>query len=99
MTLEAPTATIDVLIGMFRQAMIEKAARDKTEVAAIDWTADTAIAEAGIDSFDFVELIFQVEEHFDVGIDYNVNTAVNELRTVGDLASEIDKLVAKNSTA
>lgn len=64
-------------------------------------TAETSLEEAGIDSFDFIELVFQVEEEFDIHIDHNQNDVAARLKTVGDIAGLIDDLVAakKSNTA
>ncbi|KQU54804.1 hypothetical protein ASG72_04105 [Bosea sp. Leaf344] len=95
MTPEAPSTTVDFVISMLKQVMMESAFRDEAAIQAISWGRQTIIEETGVDSFDFVELIFKVEERFDISIDYNANRSINELKTVGDLAGEIDKLVAK----
>lgn len=57
-------------------------------------TAQTSLEEAGVDSFDFIELVFQVEEEFDIHIDHNQNDVAARLKTVGDIAGLIDDLVA-----
>lgn len=54
----------------------------------------TSLDEAGIDSFDFIELVFQVEEEFGIHIDHNQNDVAARLSTVGDIAGLIDELVA-----
>lgn len=55
---------------------------------------ETSLEEAGIDSFYFIELVFQVEEEFDIHIDHNQNDVAARLKTVGDIAGLIDELVA-----
>ncbi len=55
---------------------------------------ETTLSDAGIDSFDFIELVFQVEEEFDIHIDHNQNDVAARLKTVGDIAGLIDDLVA-----
>ncbi|WP_196804827.1 acyl carrier protein [Methylopila sp. M107] len=61
--------------------------------------ADTKIEKIGIDSFDFVEIIFNVEEKYGVDVDYNVNSTFSKLSTIGDFAAEISKLVAAKTGA
>lgn len=56
--------------------------------------AETSLEEAGIDSFDFIELVFEVEEEFGIHIDHNQNDVAARLKTVGDIAGLIDELVA-----
>ncbi|MCD2172420.1 acyl carrier protein [Rhizobium sp. C4] len=57
-------------------------------------SAETSLEDAGIDSFDFIELVFQVEEEFGIHIDHNQNDVAGRLKTVGDIAGLIDELVA-----
>ena len=56
--------------------------------------ANTLINKLGIDSFDFVEIIFQVEETYAVDFDYNVNSSYKDTVTIGQLSGEVAKLVA-----
>ena len=47
----------------------------------------------GLDSMQVVELIFDIEERFDINIPVNANMDI-ESKTVGDLIQSVDKLVA-----
>ena len=47
--------------------------------------------ELGIDSFAAVEMIFDLEERFDIQISYNSNDARPEFQTVGDVVTAIQK--------
>jgi len=49
--------------------------------------------ELGIDSFSAVEMIFDLEEKFDIRIPYNSNDVRPEFQTVGDVIAAIKKLV------
>lgn len=89
--------TIEFLIATLKQVVVEHASRNLAEVEAMSWSSETLIEETGIDSFDFVELIFKVEEHFDISIDYNANKSVTEMKTIGELAQTIDRLVARKA--
>lgn len=60
-------------------------------------TAGTSLEEAGIDSFDFIELVFQIEEEFGIHVDHNQNDVASRLKSVGDIAALIDELVAAKS--
>ncbi|MBQ4206959.1 MAG: acyl carrier protein [Clostridia bacterium] len=51
--------------------------------------ADTTWEEIGADSIDLVDLISELEEKFDVSIP---DEAIDDLRTVGDVARLIDEL-------
>jgi acyl carrier protein len=56
------------------------------------------LAELGLDSLSLVELVLDFEEKFDIDIPYNANTSFSDIRTVGDLTSAIQKLVAQKAT-
>ncbi len=51
--------------------------------------------DLGINSFSAVEMIFDLEEKFDVQIPFNSNDSRPELQTVGDIVAAIKKLVRK----
>jgi acyl carrier protein len=55
------------------------------------------LADLGVESLDAVEMIFDLEEKFDIEIPYNANTnnPRTEFETVGDVVSAVEKLVAK----
>jgi acyl carrier protein len=55
------------------------------------------LEDLGIDSFGAVEMIFDLEEKFDVQISYNSNDARLDLETVGDVIGAIKNLVAGKS--
>jgi acyl carrier protein len=47
--------------------------------------------EIGIDSFGAVEMIFDLEEKFDIQIPYNANDARMEFETVGEVVQAIKR--------
>src|SRR5215831_1798158 len=51
------------------------------------------LEDLGIDSFGAVEMIFDLEEKFDIQISYNSNDARPEFETVGDVVAAIQKIV------
>jgi acyl carrier protein len=51
------------------------------------------LEDLGIDSFGAVEMIFDLEEKFDIQISYNSNDAKPEFETVGDVVNAIKKVV------
>ena len=55
-------------------------------------TADTPLAEAGIDSLDSLTILFAIEEEFRISIP---DDRARAIRTFGDLASIIEDLTAK----
>jgi acyl carrier protein len=48
------------------------------------------LKDLGIDSFSAVEMIFDLEEKFDVQISYNSNHLTPEYQTVGDIVDAIE---------
>lgn len=57
------------------------------------------LEDLGLESLDAVEMIFDLEEKFDIEIPYNANTnnPRTEFDTVGDVVKLIQKLVDKKS--
>ena len=57
------------------------------------------LEDLGLESLDAVEIIFDLEEKFDIEIPYNANTnnPRAEFDTVGDVVKLIQKLVDKKS--
>jgi len=51
------------------------------------------LEDLGIDSFSAVEMIYDLEEKFDVELPYNSNDKLPDLHTVGDLVEVIKKLI------
>jgi acyl carrier protein len=74
-------------------AIIAKKKRvDKPNVELSD-----RLLDLGLESLDAVEMIFDLEEKFDVQIPYNANTnnPRTEFETVGDVVAAVEKLVAQ----
>lgn len=99
MTSEAPKVTIEFLIGMLKQVIAENPSRGESKVAAETWGPDTLLEDTGFGSYDLVEIIFKLEDHFGIEIDYNANNAINDVKTIGGLRDEIAKLVDKKQAA
>lgn len=99
MTSDAPKITIDFLIGMLKQVIAENPSRDRGKVADVAWGPETLLEDTGFNSYDFVEIIFKLEDHFAIEIDYNANNNINDVRTIGELCNEIAKLLAKKQAA
>lgn len=72
--------------------------RSHATEGATEWGAATTIQETGIDSFDFVELVFEVEDKYGIDLNFNANTAEN-LKTVSDVAQLIHKRVLAKERA
>jgi len=75
-------------------AIIAKKKRvDKPNVELSD-----RLEELGLESLDAVEMIFDLEEKFDIEIPYNANTNSRaEFDTVGDVVKATQQLVDKKS--
>jgi acyl carrier protein len=77
-------------------AIIAKKKRvDKPNVELTD-----RLEDLGLESLDAVEMIFDIEEKFDISIPYNANTnnPRTEFDTVGDVVTAIEKLVAEKKS-
>ena len=51
------------------------------------------LEDLGLESLDSVEMIFDLEEKFDIQIPYNANSSRTEFDTVGDVVKAIQQLV------
>lgn len=72
--------------------------RSQTKDTGTEWSAATTIQETGINSFDFVELVFEVEDKYGIDLNFNANTA-ESLKTVADVAQLIHKRVLAKGLA
>ncbi len=70
-------------------AIISKKLPEPRELAR-----DERLEDLGLDSFSEVEIIFDLEEKFDIQIPYNSNDSRLEFETVGQIVDAIQKLVA-----
>jgi acyl carrier protein len=61
-----------------------------------DLSMTDRLEDLGIDSFTAVEMIFDLEEKFDVQISFNANANMTGLVTVGDVVAAIKKLVGRS---
>jgi acyl carrier protein len=66
----------------------KRVAPDKRNLSMAD-----RLEDLGIDSFSAVEMIYDLEEKFDVELPYNSNDKLPDLQTVGDLVEVIKKLI------
>ncbi len=74
-------------------------------------TPDTALQEFNIESLDFIEIIFKLEEKFDISIPYNANEAAaagngepasgapGKLETIEQIAAAVKGLVDAKTAA
>jgi acyl carrier protein len=71
--------------------IIAKRTRDKRP----DIQLSDRLDDLGVDSFGAVEMIFDLEEKFDIEIAYNANDNYEKFETVGDVVRAIQNLVIK----
>ena len=59
---------------------------------------DDKLQDLGLESLDALELVFDIEEKFNIEIPVNANDAnIGGFQTVGDVVREVEKLVAKKA--
>ena len=59
-------------------------------------TMDDKLRELGLESLDALELVFDIEEKFNVNIPVNANDAnIGGFESVADVVREVEKLIAK----
>ena len=76
--------TVDAIVAKLIEML-----RTSTKNSGENWSAKTTLEEAGIDSFDVVEYIFEIEDTFGIEIDFNANKSTDHLETIGDFAQMI----------
>jgi acyl carrier protein len=73
----------------------------EAKVDASTLTRETRFSDLNVDSLDVVEVIFQIEEKFDISIPYNANDTSADgisLNTLGEVVDLVDRLVSKANT-
>lgn len=75
-------------------AIIKKKIRvDRDQIAMED-----RLQDLGLESLDALELVFDIEEKFNIEIPVNANDAnIGGFETVADVVREVEKLVAKKA--
>jgi acyl carrier protein len=68
----------------------EKSAVDRSKL-----TRDAKLEDLEIESLDVVEIIFAVEEKFDIHVPYNANDQELEFETVGNVVDAVQSLIEK----
>ena len=68
--------------------------REEFKHSAEQLSPQTTLAELGIDSLELVDLIFKIEDRFGLKIKEDVPRS---LVTLGDVATYVDELLAKQS--
>ena len=74
-------------------------------------TPETKLQELGVESLDLIEIIFALEEKFDINIPYNANEAtaadnreaatagLGKLETIGQISAAVKNLVDTKTSA
>lgn len=68
----------------------------KTSLEREQLSRDAALGDLNISSLDFVEIVFAVEEEFDIEVPYNANTQDQDFKVLGDIITKVEALVAEN---
>ena len=79
--------TSDVIGIIAKKKRVDKPAVEMTD----------RLEDLGLESLDAVEMIFDLEEKFDIQIPYNANNPRTEFDTVGEVVRAIQQLVDKKS--
>lgn len=72
---------------------------EKAELKVDDLTRDTPLSDLDIQSLELAEVIFDLEDAFDIEIELNAADAWERLKTVGDVCDAVGGLVAGESPA
>ena len=68
--------------------------RKRTGNDGADWTEDTTLADTGLDSFDAIECVFELEEHYHVELDFNANDPRTKMETIRDFVDMATRAIA-----
>ena len=72
---------------------------DKAVVEREKVISNASLEELEIESLDVVEIIFAIEEKFDIHVPFNANDQDLEFGTVGDVVKAIENLIKENDGA
>jgi acyl carrier protein len=62
-------------------------------------TADTKLADIGLESLDVIEIVFALEEKFGVSLPFNANESpVTEFETIGKVAEALKTVVKEKAS-
>jgi acyl carrier protein len=76
------------------EIIAEKAAVDREKVVS-----NASLEELEIESLDVVEIIFAIEEKFDIYVPFNANDKDLDFDTVGDVVKAVDNLIKESEAA
>ena len=72
---------------------------EKAAVARDKVVGTASLQELEIESLDVVEIIFAVEEKFDIHVPFNANDQELEFDTVSDVVKAVEALIAESGSA
>jgi acyl carrier protein len=65
-----------------------------------EFNESTDLQEAGFESLDVIEMIFNLEDEFQIDIPFNANEADTiQMRTVGDITRMVKTIIANKAAA
>ena len=70
---------------------------EKTEIDPEKIKPDTELESLEIESLDLADIIFELEDEFDIDIDLNAASAWDKLKTVSDIADSVSALIDKGN--
>jgi acyl carrier protein len=76
------------------EIIAEKAAVEREKVVS-----GASLQELEIESLDVVEIIFAIEEKFDIHVPFNANDQDLEFDTVGDVVKAVENLIKESDGA
>jgi acyl carrier protein len=90
-------ASTAILTADAHRADIARALKEalvrRTGRRADDWSEETRLKDAGVDSLDALECLFELEERYKIDIDFNINDSGSKLVTVGDFVDLASRAV------
>lgn len=72
---------------------------EQTTVDRSQLARDAKLDDLEIESLDVVEIVFALEEKFDIHVPYNANDQDLQFQTVGDVVDAVSKLVEEEGAA
>ncbi len=64
--------------------VLQEIIRRRAQTDASSWTEATPFSETGLNSFDAIECVFELEEHYKVDIDFNANDPESKMEKISD---------------
>jgi len=87
---EQRRSTMSTLENKLFDIVVEKTGLERDRLSR-----DASIKDLEISSLDFVEIVFAVEEEFDIEVPYNANTMDSDFNTLGDIVDAVQAEVTK----